>query len=569
MTYRNRFVLDLPLNRITNHMKINCLFIIALFCSIFLYKHIAVAANSNVIFNYSKLKCGSANVNLPISVIGDQVRFKGLVTTAETYRGIATVHGINGPRTVDMSGMCLLQGHTSKGVAFSGILYDENGSKLFKLTSQPKRTKSRGTVLTRGEVSEKSEYHASYSSSTPRTYIVNKLNDNSCDSEKLDVAADPIASSVISSNNTSSSIGITKTQPLTENLVSAATKVTIAADCDSTFYASKKSNPFPEMARRINTASTVYRQQLGFDLVPGNFNCAESASVDPYANQSNPSTLLDIFAYKAIALARLKDGGIYHLFISKSIGKGVLGIAFMSQACGLVPFGLTTDFEANAVVVPLAHEIGHSFGAKHDDQAKGTIMNSRLPADSKDQERFSTTSLSQINNYINATSTRYASCYNGGKAVISPITTYKVAPPPSFSISFPYDSKTKVVSVKTRTAYGISSKESKYLPYEECTFKLYLGTDKTKIDKKSGKTNLVDPANLVVERKLTLPKINTGVLNSKSSQDIYYQAETVCPGVANRYGGPRKISFTSRKFTPLQSVDANIWRNSLKTLMSQ
>ena len=135
---------------------------------------------------------------------------------------------------------------------------------------------------------------------------------------------------------------------------------------------------------------------------------------------TNPSTLIDQFSSYTSA-ASFTNPGLAHLFTGRDMDGNVIGIAYLSALCN-PGFGIgvsETRGTGTAGALIVAHEIGHNFGAPHDNQTgsacattpNGFIMN----PSSNGTTRFSTCSLTQMQPVIAA-----ASC-------VTPVSTAPVA----------------------------------------------------------------------------------------------------------------------------------------------
>ena len=162
--------------------------------------------------------------------------------------------------------------------------------------------------------------------------------------------------------------------------------------------ANANANPNAAVIGRMNVVDGIFSEQLGVQI----------SLVDVLALQSNEGltstnarTLLDQFS-DFTSSTSFSHPGVAHLFTGRNLDGSTVGIAFLRSLCS-ARFGIginqiTGTGTAGALTV--AHELGHNFGAPHDNEngspcatTSGTfLMNPFLNGN----DQFSPCSLSQI-----------------------------------------------------------------------------------------------------------------------------------------------------------------------------
>ena len=157
------------------------------------------------------------------------------------------------------------------------------------------------------------------------------------------------------------------------------------------------------VAARINVVDGIYSEQVGVQI--SLVDIVELANNGPLTSTS-PNTLLNQFS-NFMGSSGIDNPGITHLFTGRNLNGSVIGIAFLGTLCdqdnGVGVDEIRGDGTSGALLV--AHELGHNFGAPHDNQGgspcattPGTfIMNPSLNG----SDQFSQCSINQMQPTIN------------------------------------------------------------------------------------------------------------------------------------------------------------------------
>src|SRR5262245_43627954 len=173
-----------------------------------------------------------------------------------------------------------------------------------------------------------------------------------------------------------------------------------------------------DMAEIINNVDGIYQSELGVTVQVGPTVVFTTAN-DPF-NASTIDTLLTQFgqwkdANDNSAGQPLWGSDLAHLFTGRDLSGGVIGVAYVGSLCvSRDGIGVDEDYTTNASLLTLllAHEMGHNFGAPHDNQTNPPsdcgyepgiyIMNPSIS--SSLQQKFSPCSKSKIAPKVTAAS---------------------------------------------------------------------------------------------------------------------------------------------------------------------
>lgn len=198
-------------------------------------------------------------------------------------------------------------------------------------------------------------------------------------------------------------------------LPAATRKLDVAIIADANFTQANSANPQAAVVARMNVVDGIYSEQVGVHL---NISEIRALSNNGALSSTNSSTLLNQFVGFTKPPA-FNNPGITHLFTGRDLDGSIVGIAYVGVLCrkdvgvGLSQIGGT----GTAGALTVAHEMGHNFGAPHDNQSgacastPGTfIMNPSLNGSTK----FSPCSLQQMSSRI-----AQAACLTGVTAAAS------------------------------------------------------------------------------------------------------------------------------------------------------
>lgn len=201
----------------------------------------------------------------------------------------------------------------------------------------------------------------------------------------------------------------------------ATRRLNIAAVADAQFRLANSTNPQAAVLARLNVVDGIFSGQVGVQLNPVEIRILQD---NGGLTATSPNTLLNQFSTFA-ASPGFTNPGLAHLLTGRDLDGGTIGIAYVAALCS-ARFGVgvsqVTGSGGTSGALTMAHEIGHNFGAPHDNQSgspcastPGTfLMNPFLNG----IDTFSQCSLQQIQPRVTA-----ATC-------ITPITNPPPPPPP-------------------------------------------------------------------------------------------------------------------------------------------
>lgn len=181
------------------------------------------------------------------------------------------------------------------------------------------------------------------------------------------------------------------------SLPQASSQLDIAIVADAQFV-NNNANPDAAVVARMNVVDGIYSEQVGVRLNVTNIRALQN---NGGLSSSNPGTLLDQFGNFSNS-SGFNNPGLAHLFTGRDLSGGTIGIAYINSLCS-DRFGVAvsqTSGAGTAGALTVAHEIGHNFGAPHDNQSGSPcastpgnfIMNPFLNG----QDQFSQCSLTQM-----------------------------------------------------------------------------------------------------------------------------------------------------------------------------
>lgn len=185
---------------------------------------------------------------------------------------------------------------------------------------------------------------------------------------------------------------------MTSELASKEMLLSLTADVE---YATTSAvDPADEMLAELNIVDGIFSEQVGVKI---------SVNEIRILTDNGPLTSTDseelIVAYRNYVTNSYNNPGASHLFTGKDLDGGTIGIAYVGAICNEFAIGLTQRFGANTALVT-AHELGHNFGAPHDNQSGSAcvatpgiyLMNPSING----SDQFSDCSLSQMAPLVNS-----------------------------------------------------------------------------------------------------------------------------------------------------------------------
>jgi len=149
----------------------------------------------------------------------------------------------------------------------------------------------------------------------------------------------------------------------------AVSEINIGAVGDADFTTAKGSSAEAAIITRLSNVDGIFSEQLGVQF---NVPIVETftAGDDPFTDTTDPSELLvELGSYRDNTPGQ-RDQGLTHLYTGRDLDGSTVGIAYTNALCsarfgaGLSEGNGSSTFDS----LVAAHEIGHNFGAPHDDE---------------------------------------------------------------------------------------------------------------------------------------------------------------------------------------------------------
>ncbi len=212
---------------------------------------------------------------------------------------------------------------------------------------------------------------------------------------------------------------------------------------DFQYYSKHGDTSANDLAAIINAVDGIYQSEIGV-AVQLRSTVIFTASNDPFSETTDYNTLLNEFSSYHDANDNTPSQVLYncdiaHLVTGRDLNGNVIGLSWLGTLCGgYWGSGIDQDFSSSLYVMTLllAHEMGHNFGAPHDNQQgsacasePGTfIMNPFLSSSLLQQ--FSPCSKTQIAPEVNA-----ASCFDAFTPGPSATPTVTYTPTPTWTLT--------------------------------------------------------------------------------------------------------------------------------------
>ena len=215
-------------------------------------------------------------------------------------------------------------------------------------------------------------------------------------------------------------------------------KIEISLFADEEFT-EQSSNSVIEMLGQLNVVDGIFSEQIGVQLV---LTDAQALSSNNTLTSSDPITLI-----RAFRSSGLPNPGVSHLFTGKNLDGSTVGIAYVGSLCRSSSVGITQNFGTLTPII-FAHELGHNFGAPHDNQSgsacsatsSGFVMNPSVNGGGSD---FSSCSIAQMQSVIDFATTSSSSCIVEVAAQV-PVITSSASLNADEGIAYQYDNNNTV-----------------------------------------------------------------------------------------------------------------------------
>lgn len=161
-------------------------------------------------------------------------------------------------------------------------------------------------------------------------------------------------------------------------------EISLFADVE---FVSSSNDATADMLTLLNVADGIFSEQIGVQLV---LTEATELTTNGSLTSTNPQTLIVAFRNTG-----LSNPGVSHLFTNKNLDGSTVGIAYVGSLCRSSSVGVTQKLGSKTAII-FAHELGHNFGAPHDNESGSACS--------------STSSGFVMNPNVNSGGTTFSSC---------------------------------------------------------------------------------------------------------------------------------------------------------------
>lgn len=174
--------------------------------------------------------------------------------------------------------------------------------------------------------------------------------------------------------------------------------VELNLDADRAWYQAFGGSSNSKITAYVNQAESLYEEQLGltFDIARQNVSTTLSFGT------TSAETMLAAYRDYTAGKAYFDSADVHHLFTGVALADDVLGVAYLGTVCAYPEWAFLLSRSSADAYVPItfAHELGHSFGAVHDNSSPPSIMSPVLTV--PPPQLFSQFSRSQIAAFVQA-----------------------------------------------------------------------------------------------------------------------------------------------------------------------
>lgn len=190
---------------------------------------------------------------------------------------------------------------------------------------------------------------------------------------------------------------------------SATRELDVALVADYPFNQDYNGNAEQRMLLEMNMVDGIFSEQVNVHLSI----VSSGVLAQGVLNVTDPVDL--VYDFRDYVFSEIGNPGVTHLFTGNELDDNVLGIAFVAELCSSYGVGLSQNYGSSTFLVA-AHELGHNFGAPHDNQSgsacSSTAGNRLMNPGINGSDQFSNCSLTQMNAHID-----YVNSQTGGSCV--------------------------------------------------------------------------------------------------------------------------------------------------------
>jgi uncharacterized repeat protein (TIGR01451 family) len=192
-------------------------------------------------------------------------------------------------------------------------------------------------------------------------------------------------------------------QDQVQALPAASRQLSLVAVGDTQFAQSNRADPEAAVTARMNVADGIFSGQVGVHLQVAGIRILQN---DGDLTSNSAQTLLSQFSSYTNS-SGFNNPGLAHLFTGRRL-QGYIGYAYIGTLCSRTRgMAVSSGSSASYGGLVATHEIGHNFGAYHDNQSgspcastpSGFIMN---PSISGSSRQFSTCSMQYIQRQVSS-----------------------------------------------------------------------------------------------------------------------------------------------------------------------
>jgi hypothetical protein len=135
-------------------------------------------------------------------------------------------------------------------------------------------------------------------------------------------------------------------------------------------FAATNADPEAALLARLNIVDGLFSDQLGITVAASELEVFRIDD-DPFA-QTNPEGLLTELAGYRESSPLVRDRGVAHLVTGRDLEGSIIGIAYRGSICDPrygVSLSQSQQMDVVGSALIFAHELGHNFGAPHDNQS--------------------------------------------------------------------------------------------------------------------------------------------------------------------------------------------------------